>query len=123
MEAAKGGVNVASTNQKTFGTIIRNKREQLGVSRRALAEAAGVDASHILRLERGEKRPTTDLVMRLAKALKTNVEDLQAVATENLPRLAPYLRAKYDLDDEAVAELEEHFKTVAGRKAGKRGRS
>jgi hypothetical protein len=31
---------------------------------------------------------------------------------EGLPGLAPYLRAKYDLPEEAVAQLEAHFELL-----------
>jgi transcriptional regulator with XRE-family HTH domain len=122
MEGRKGGVDMVTAKQKSFGTILRSRREELGLSRRALAEQAAVDASHLLRLETGEKRPTVELVKRLAKALQLRAEDLQAVANENLPRLAPYLRAKYNLDDESIAELEVHFAEVSRRKSQKRGR-
>lgn len=45
-----------------------------------------------------------------------------AKATEKLPPFAPYLRARYDLTDEQVAELESHFQALTKKVAKKRGR-
>jgi hypothetical protein len=53
---------------------------------------------------------------RLAQALGIDVEDLYLDAGysdgRGLPGFAPYLRAKYDLPDDAVAQLEAHFRLI-----------
>lgn len=108
---------MGSRKPKTFGERLRMRREELSLGLREAAELATINPSHLMRLERDEKRPTAGVADRLAKVLRLNAEDLKAQASE-LPRFAPYLRAKYDLDDQAIAELEEHFKAVS-----KRGRS
>ena len=105
-------------NNRTFGSVLRSKREAKGLSATALAKAIGLAPSSVTRLERDEIGATDDTVRRLAKALRTSYQELATLAGGTLPNFAPYLRAKYDLDDEAVAELEAHFKSVS-----KRGRS
>lgn len=99
-------------NARTLGSVIKRGREELGLSVRGLAAAVQVAPSSILRLESDEYRPTEDLLRRLAATLDADFEELDALATKNLPRLAPYLRAKYDLPPEAIADLERHFDQV-----------
>lgn len=105
---------------RTLGSVLRAKREALGLSATALAKQVDLAPSSVTRLERDEIGATDDTVRRLAKALKASYSELATLAGGTLPNFAPYLRAKYDLDDEAVAELEQHFKAVS-RKATKRG--
>ncbi len=113
-----------AARSKTLGSVIKRKREELGLTVRGLAEAIDVAPSTILRFEDGSRRPTPDVVKHLAKSLGLEVEQLLALANHKLPTFAPYLRAKYDLPDEAVAELEKHFETVSQQHKGrKRGRS
>jgi plasmid maintenance system antidote protein VapI len=105
---------------KTFGSVLRAKREELGLSVRGLAAAVELAPSSISRLEDNNFRATEDTVRRLAKVLQTNPDELLALSHGDLPRLAPYLRAKFDLSDEAVAELERHFAAVTGADAKRR---
>jgi len=106
---------------RTLAGVLKERREALGLSVRGLADELSVAPSTILRFEDGTRRPTPELIKRLAKVLKTNGDELLALANHKLPTFAPYLRAKYDLSPEAVAELEQHFKDVSA-KDSKRGR-
>lgn len=40
---------------KTLGEVVRSRREELGLSKRALARESGVDPSEILRIEKGKR--------------------------------------------------------------------
>lgn len=111
---------MASKN-RTLGSVLRAKREELGLSLRAVGEAADLAPSSVMRLENDEIGATDDTVRRLAKALQTNYRDLATLAGGKLPNFAPYLRAKYDLSPEAIAELEGHFAAVTKQHAPKRG--
>ncbi len=108
---------------RTLGSVLKARRSELGFTLRGLAKAIDVAPSTILRLEADESKAGPGLLKRLARALKLNAEELEALNTRELPRFAPYLRAKYDLSDEAIAELEAHFKTVSGRRRGSKGGS
>ena len=57
--------------------ILRQRREELSLSRRALARLAGVSYNTIVSLETSEKRnPTLDVCKKLSKALGISVEEL-----------------------------------------------
>lgn len=101
---------------KTLGSVVRAKRQQRQLTVRGLARAIDVAPSSISRLEDDQFRPSDDILRRLGRVLKINLDELRALAPGELPRFAPYLRAKYDLDDEAVAELESHFEAVSRRR-------
>lgn len=104
---------MTNSRKRTFGTVLRAKREARGLSIRALALAAGLNASSVSRLEKDEIGATDETVRRLAKVLKASYTELATLALGSLPHLAPYLRAKYDLSDEAIAELQVHFNEVS----------
>lgn len=53
-----------------FGTALRTARERRELSQRALSERADCDPTYISRIETGERRPTTEIVDRLASALQ-----------------------------------------------------
>jgi len=107
---------------------LRRLRERQGLSIRGLAEAADVDATWVSRLERGVySKPDARLIRTVADALGVAPSQLFAAAgyedEKQLPQFAPYLRAKYDLPEEAVAQLEAHFNLFndAAKKDVRRG--
>ena len=55
--------------QNEFGRLFRQARERTGVSLRALAERIGFDASHLFRMEKGERQPSRSSALVLADAL------------------------------------------------------
>lgn len=112
---------MVSKQNRTFGSVLRDLREQRGLSVRSLATTAGLNASSVSRLENDEMGPSDDTVRRLAKVLNTPYRELSTLAGGNLPNFAPYLRAKFDLSPEAIAELEGHFAAVTKQHAPKRG--
>ena len=84
---------------------------------RGLAARAKVDFSYVSRLEHGlVGAPTARQLWRIARALDIEVADLYSEAgfvdAHGLPGFGPYLRAKYHLPDEAVAQLEAHFALI-----------
>ncbi|HEV3440629.1 MAG TPA: helix-turn-helix transcriptional regulator [Gemmata sp.] len=52
-----------------FGSQLRRRRDEKGWTQQELAEATGIHANTIARLERGEHEPAWPLVLALAKAL------------------------------------------------------
>lgn len=110
---------MTSKQNRTFGSVLRELREERGLSVRSLATAAGLNASSVSRLENDEMGASDDTVRRLAKVLKTSYRELSTLAGGNLPNFAPYLRAKYDLSPEAIAELEGHFADVTRSNRGR----
>lgn len=59
-----------------FALLLKTYRERRNLSQSALAREAGLDASFISRLERGERMPgTANSVSKLAKALRLNDQE------------------------------------------------
>ena len=58
------------------GAVLKKARERRKLTQAALAKKVGVHQVTIARLETGERRPSMDLLQRLAKALKVEVGEL-----------------------------------------------
>jgi transcriptional regulator with XRE-family HTH domain len=102
----------------TLGEYLRAERERAGISQRHLASRVGIHNSYLARLENGETaNPAADLLQRIADILEISSADLLAFIgvkpPEGLPDLAPYLRAKYRLDDAAIREMAEHMQRLS----------
>lgn len=63
-----------------LGRSIRAAREERGISQEALADAAGMDRSHMGRIERGERNVSVLNVARVAEALGVSIASLAASA-------------------------------------------
>ena len=61
---------------------VRVWREHRGMTARALAAAAEVNAAYLSEIESGKKPGSAAALVRLAKALKVEVEDLLATPSE-----------------------------------------
>jgi transcriptional regulator with XRE-family HTH domain len=59
-----------------WGARVAERRAELGISQRKLAEKVGVSQSAINHLERGRSSPSDGLRMRLAGVLRCRVEQL-----------------------------------------------
>lgn len=65
---------------KDFSTLLEQYRDQAGVSQSELARSAGISASYVNRVEKGERQPPSrSIVLRIAEAL-----DLDSEATDTL---------------------------------------
>jgi DNA-binding XRE family transcriptional regulator len=57
--------------------VLKQRREEKGMTQAALAEKVGVGQTYIAKLESGDKKnPTLDLLKKLAKALGVPVTEL-----------------------------------------------
>ena len=54
---------------------IKEKREQLGISQKELAERAKISQSFLCDIEQGRSKPSIDVAIKLAKVLK--VKDIK----------------------------------------------
>ena len=63
-----------------LGAVIRASRMKLGLSQEALADAAGIDRSHMGKIERGERNVTVLNLCRIAAALETKTSALMSAA-------------------------------------------
>lgn len=65
---------------EALGDYIRDQRDQAQMSVRQLAAAAGVSNPYLSQIERGLRRPSADILNRLAGALRISAESLYVQA-------------------------------------------
>lgn len=61
---------------KAFGQVLKKAREERGLSQEALAHAIKSHATHISRLENGQKQPTLTTLFKIAEKLELDPEEL-----------------------------------------------
>jgi transcriptional regulator with XRE-family HTH domain len=59
-----------------FGAIVRALREERGLTQDQLAERAGVSATYIGFIERGDNVPTLTIILQIASALEVRPSEL-----------------------------------------------
>ena len=104
----------------TLGAFVHQARERAGLSLRNLEAITGISRPTLNRLELDQvDNPSPSMLHRLAEALELNSDDLFAFVgyrpSKSLPSLAPYLRAKYQLPPDAVAEANEALQNILER--------
>lgn len=65
---------------RKLGAAIRAARLERGLSQEALADASGLDRSHMGKVERGERNVSVLNVARVAEALNASIASLMASA-------------------------------------------
>jgi transcriptional regulator with XRE-family HTH domain len=65
---------------KRLGAAVRAARKALGLSQEALADATGIDRSHMGKIERGERNVTLLNVLKIAKALRQPASEVLKAA-------------------------------------------
>lgn len=64
------------TLNQAFGKIIKQLRQEQGLSQQELADYSEVDRSYISDLERGRYNPTIQTIFKLSEILKVKPQDL-----------------------------------------------
>jgi transcriptional regulator with XRE-family HTH domain len=59
-----------------FGESVRLRRKILKISQEALADYAGIDRSHMGKIERGERNVTLLNIVRIAEAMKCKPSEI-----------------------------------------------
>jgi len=59
-----------------FGALVRALREERGLTQDQLAERAGVSATYIGFIERGDNVPTLTIILQIASALRVRSSEL-----------------------------------------------
>lgn len=68
-----------------FGAAVRAARTAQGVAQETLAFRAGVERSHLGKIERGEHMPTLSLILKIAAALGCSSAELMSATESGLP--------------------------------------
>lgn len=87
------GAPAAKDRYAGLATLLRSRRESLGISRRDLAAATGLSYPYIAQLEGGYRAPSVTTARRLADALRLPVEEIvhaTGAATTTAPAPAAY---------------------------------
>lgn len=118
---------MAKTKAEKLGTYVKKARLAKGISIRGLASQTGVALRTIQKLEAGLiEQPRTGNLIQIGQVLEVPSADLFAIigysVPTDLPEFAPYLRAKYELSDKDVRELNSVFESLAAKKQKKGGR-
>lgn len=66
---------------QAFGMAVRAQRTERGIAQETLANLAGIERSHLGKIERGEHMPTLAIIFKIASALKCSTAVLMT-ATE-----------------------------------------
>ena len=74
---------------QAFGAAVRALRSEQGMAQEALAHRAGIERSHMGKIERGEHVPTLPLILKIARALKCSSAHLMALTEAKLAESAP----------------------------------
>lgn len=91
---------------KLFGRKLRQLREAKGLGIKALAPELGIDYTHLSNLELGYKKPSAELIRRIAEYFKYSEEELKLLAgyipediseilAQNPVKAPEYLRKKF----------------------------
>lgn len=62
-----------------FGAVLKKIRTHKGLSQEALSDLCFMDRSYIGQLERGDKSPTLNTMLKICAALKISLSDLAAM--------------------------------------------
>ena len=67
---------------QAFGAAVRALRMERGIAQESLAHLAGIERSHMGKVERREHMPTLAIILKIARALGCSAADLMT-ATES----------------------------------------
>jgi XRE family transcriptional regulator, regulator of sulfur utilization len=80
-----GATTFESAPAQAFGAAVRAARIEEGIAQETLAHLAGIERSHMGKIERGEHMPTLALVFKIARALGRSAGELILETEARLP--------------------------------------
>lgn len=80
---------------KLVGTRIRGFRKEKRLSQEELAEKCSLHPTYIGQLERGEKNPTIESVMKIANGLEIPIDQLFVNITSSGAKAVDYIPDRY----------------------------
>lgn len=73
---------------QAFGAAVRALRTERGIAQESLANLAGIERSHMGKVERGEHMPTLAIIFKIASALECSTAVLMSEAESQLAAAA-----------------------------------
>jgi transcriptional regulator with XRE-family HTH domain len=77
---------------QAFGAAVRALRMERGIAQESLAHLAGIERSHMGKVERGEHMPTLAIIFKIASALECSTAVLMSEAEGQLAARRPSRR-------------------------------
>jgi transcriptional regulator with XRE-family HTH domain len=119
--------DAATSRLRELGAFIRDQRTAAQLSLRSLAERAGISNPYLSQIERGLRKPSADILQRVADALRISAETLYVQAgilEERRGGLDEHIRAATELtESQRRALLEIYHAFLGGPSAGRAGPS
>lgn len=81
----KGARTFDPVPAQAFGAAVREARVAQGIAQETLAGLAGIERSHMGKIERGEHLPTLAALIKMAKALGCRPSELMTAMEVRLP--------------------------------------
>jgi len=69
---------------QAFGMAVRAQRTERGIAQETLANLAGIERSHLGKIERGEHMPTLAIIFKIASALECSTAVLMTATEDQL---------------------------------------
>jgi transcriptional regulator with XRE-family HTH domain len=70
--------------EKVFGLVLKNIREECGITQEALALQSDLDRTYISLLERGLRMPTIATLFKMSPALKKTPSEIISIVEKKL---------------------------------------
>lgn len=104
-----------------IGNIIKKRREELNLSQTELANLIGLTSSSVSLIEKGDRRPSFEILKALANALKVTTDYL--IGREEIPdNLQIAFRGAGELTPEFQEMVGEYIDLLKKRQAKKEGK-
>jgi transcriptional regulator with XRE-family HTH domain len=75
--------------REVYGRVLRDYREEAGMSMRRLAHSTGISYSYISDVERGKKEASSEMLQDLCTGLGLSTLDLLQMSTQELLKEEP----------------------------------
>lgn len=72
-----------------FGQFIKRKRQDLSLTQTQVAKRLGVGQNYVAYMERGERKPSIDIIQGLAQCLKLPLQKLYLLANPDIEKIFP----------------------------------
>jgi transcriptional regulator with XRE-family HTH domain len=80
----RGSITYDAESAAAFGAVVREERIRQGIAQETLSHLAGVERSHLGKIERGEHAPSLPVILKLSRALKCRAACLLAATEDKL---------------------------------------
>lgn len=101
-----------------LGQRIREERQKLNLTQEKLSETINVTTTYIGQIERGERRPTLDTLIKISNALGVSIDYLLqesiTPASDNLMNL--WIQLTHDLSDDEKEMIIDLIKVIKSYK-------